>query len=47
MAVEKYIPTFEEVWETGYHTHTGTFKKGIFQNKRFLPWKSYILVRLT
>ena len=30
---EKYIPTFEEVWETGYRTHTGTFKKGIFQNK--------------
>ena len=30
---EKYIPTFEEVWHTGYKTHTGTIKKAIYQSK--------------
>lgn len=29
----KYIPTFEEVWHTGYKTHTGSIKKGIYQTK--------------
>lgn len=29
----KYVPSFIEVWDTGYYTHTGSFKKGIFQNK--------------
>ena len=26
-----YQPTWEEIWNTGYTTHTGTVKKGIFQ----------------
>ncbi|PFW43819.1 DNA polymerase [Priestia megaterium] len=26
-----YQPTWEEIWITGYTSHTGTFKKGIFQ----------------
>lgn len=30
---QKYIPTFEEVWHTGYKTHTGTVKKAIYQSK--------------
>lgn len=30
---EKYIPKWDEVWSTGYRTHTGTLKKGIFQTK--------------
>lgn len=30
---EKYIPTWEEVWETGYTTHTGSTKKAIFQSR--------------
>lgn len=30
---QKYEPTWKEVWITGYTTHTGTFKKGIFQTK--------------
>ncbi|CDQ21726.1 DNA polymerase [Halobacillus karajensis] len=30
---QKYEPTWEEVWVTGYTSHTGTFKKGIFQSK--------------
>ena len=29
----KYEPTWEEVWVTGYTTHTGSIKKGIFQTK--------------
>lgn len=29
----KYEPTWAEVWETGYKTHTGTIKKAIFQTK--------------
>lgn len=33
MAKEKYIPTFEEVWDTGWTSNTGSFKKGIFQTK--------------
>ena len=39
----KYIPSFIEVWDTGYYTHTGSFKKGIFQNKN----SANDLVRLT
>lgn len=27
--VAKYEPTMDEVWRTGYTSHTGTFKKGI------------------
>lgn len=29
----KYEPTWEEVWVTGYTSHTGKHKKGIFQTK--------------
>ncbi|MDM0495337.1 DNA polymerase [Clostridium perfringens] len=29
----KYEPTWDEVWVTGYKTHTGSIKKGIFQTK--------------
>ena len=29
----QYEPTWEEVWVTGWTTHTGTVKKGIFQSK--------------
>lgn len=29
----KYEPTWEEVWITGYTSHTGSIKKGIFQTK--------------
>lgn len=29
----KYEPKWEEVWITGYKTHTGKHKKGIFQTK--------------
>lgn len=29
----KYEPTWNEVWVTGYTTHTGSTKKGIFQTK--------------
>lgn len=29
----KYEPTWNEVWVTGYTTHTGSIKKGIFQTK--------------
>lgn len=32
-ALAKYEPTWEEVWVTGYKTHTGSMKKGIFQTK--------------
>ena len=32
-ALAKYEPTWEEVWVTGYKTHTGSIKKGIFQTK--------------
>lgn len=32
-AVAKYEPTWNEVWITGYTTHTGAVKKGIFQTK--------------
>lgn len=32
-AIAKYEPTWEEVWQTGYKTHTGATKKGIFQTK--------------
>lgn len=31
--IVKYEPTWEEVWETGYKTHTGSIKKGIFQTR--------------
>lgn len=30
---QKYEPTWEEVWYTGYTTHTGKFKEGILQSK--------------
>ncbi|ELU5588560.1 DNA polymerase I [Clostridium perfringens] len=32
-AKEKYIPSWREVWVTGYTTHTGKRKAGIFQTK--------------
>lgn len=32
-AKAQYIPTWDEVWNTGYTTHTGTVKKGIYQTK--------------
>ena len=32
-ALAKYEPTWNEVWVTGYTTHTGSTKKGIFQTK--------------
>lgn len=32
-ALAKYEPTWNEVWVTGYTTHTGSIKKGIFQTK--------------
>ena len=32
-AVAKYEPTWNEVWVTGYATHTGSVKKGILQSK--------------
>lgn len=32
-ALAKYEPTWNEVWVTGYTSHTGSFKKGIFQTK--------------
>lgn len=32
-ALAKYEPTWEEVWVTGYTTHTGSAKRGIFQTK--------------
>ena len=32
-ALAKYEPTWEEVWVTGYKTHTGSVKKAIFQTK--------------
>ena len=32
-ALAKYEPTWDEVWVTGYATHTGSIKKGIFQTK--------------
>lgn len=32
-ALSKYEPTWEEVWVTGYKTHTGGIKKGIFKTK--------------
>lgn len=31
--VAKYEPTWNEVWVTGYETHTGSVKKGILQSK--------------
>ena len=31
--VARYEPTWNEVWVTGYITHTGSIKKGIFQTK--------------
>lgn len=30
--VAKYEPTLDEVWRTGYTSHTGTFKKGILDS---------------
>lgn len=30
---QKYEPTWNEIWVTGYTSHTGKFKKGIFQTK--------------
>lgn len=32
-ALAKYEPTWNEVWVTGYTTHTGSVKRGIFQTK--------------
>lgn len=32
-ALAKYEPTWDEVWVTGYTTHTGSIKRGIFQTK--------------
>lgn len=32
-ALAKYEPAWNEVWVTGYTTHTGSIKKGIFQTK--------------
>lgn len=32
-AKAQYIPTWDEVWVTGYTSHTGAVKKGIFQTK--------------
>lgn len=32
-AAVQYEPTWSEVWNTGYTTHTGSFKKGIMQTK--------------
>lgn len=32
-ALAKYEPSWNEVWVTGYKTHTGATKKGIFQTK--------------
>lgn len=32
-ALAKYEPTWNEVWVTGYKTHTGSMKKAIFQTK--------------
>ncbi|HBF7594824.1 TPA: DNA polymerase I [Clostridioides difficile] len=32
-AKAKYIPTWDEVWITGYTSHTGSVKKAIFQTK--------------
>lgn len=32
-ALAKYEPTWNEVWVTGYQTHTGSTKKAIFQTK--------------
>ncbi|HBI7084875.1 TPA: DNA polymerase I [Clostridium perfringens] len=32
-ALAKYEPTWDEVWVTGYKTHTGATKKAIFQTK--------------
>lgn len=32
-ALKAYQPTDEEVWFTGYETHTGKRKNGIYQNK--------------
>ncbi|WP_353856812.1 DNA polymerase [Bacillus sp. Bos-x628] len=32
-ALKEYQPTDEEVWETGYETHTGSRKAGIYQMK--------------
>ncbi|MGG3644613.1 DNA polymerase [Bacillus wiedmannii] len=32
-----YQPTWEEVWNTGYMTHTGKHKNGIFQSKNSAP----------
>lgn len=32
-ALAKYEPTWNEVWVTGYITHTGSVKRGIFQTK--------------
>lgn len=30
---EKYIPVWDELWITGYTSHTGVFKRGIYQSK--------------
>lgn len=32
-ALAKYEPTWDEVWVTGYTTHTGSIKRGILQTK--------------
>ena len=32
-AAAKYEPTLDEVWRTGYTSHTGTFKKPILDEK--------------
>jgi len=31
--LKEYQPTMHELWFTGYQTHTGNFKQGIFQSK--------------
>jgi DNA polymerase I len=33
MKAKQYQPTMKELWFTGYKTHTGTQKKGIYQTK--------------
>lgn len=42
-ALAKYEPTWNEVWLTGYTTHTGAVKKGIFQTKISEPDKEKLL----
>lgn len=39
----KYEPTWDEVWLSGWESHTGTFKKGIFQTKTTTKDKERLL----